>query len=101
MSEYLRLISNSKIDIKSITQSYDLFSAKEAYQNLKSSNQDSSKMAVSIIYNTTYDTKSKRTTKIVTKKFDNISKHSIGVAIAGAGKFAQNTHIPNLKKINS
>ena len=101
MSEYLRLISNSKIDIKSITQSYDLFSAKEAYQNLKSSNQDSSKMAVSIIYNTTDDTKSKRTTKIATKKFDNISKHSIGVAIAGAGKFAQNTHIPNLKKINS
>ena len=58
-------------------------------------------MAVSIIYNTTHDTKSKRTTKIATKKFDDISKHSIGVAIAGAGKFAQNTHIPNLKKINS
>ena len=101
MAEYLRLISNSKIDIKSITQSYDLFSVKEAYQNLKSSNQNPSKMAVSIIYNTTADTKSKRTTKITTKKSRNTSKKSIGVAIAGAGKFAQNTHLPNLKKINS
>ena len=101
MAEYLRLISDSKIDIKSITESYDVSSVKDAYNHLKSSDGNNLKIAVSIKYNTAATTESKRTTKIVTKKPDNVSKKSIGIAIAGAGKFAQNTHLPNLKKLNS
>ena len=101
MSEYLRLISNSKIDIKSTIKSYDLSSVKEAYETLKSSSLDKSKVSISIQYNTTVEKESKLTTKILTDKSNNVSKQPIGIAIAGAGKFAQNTHLPNLKTLKS
>ena len=68
MAEYLRLISDSKIDIKSITESYDLFSVKDAYKHLKSTEANNPKIAVSIKYDTTATIDSKLTTKIVTKK---------------------------------
>ena len=101
MEEYLRLISDSKIDVKSTTESYDLSSFQDAYNKLKSSNKTNAKIAVSIKYDITAKTQSKLIRKVVTKQRDHISNKSIGIAIAGAGKFAQNTHLPNLKKLNS
>ena len=101
MEEYLRLLSNSKINVKSTIESYDLSSFKDAYEQLKSPTGNKPMIAVSLKYDVTTKTASKLNRKVDAIQHNDVSNKSIGIAIAGAGKFAQNTHLPNLRKLNS
>lgn len=93
MVEYCRLISERKIDIGVTNYKlYTISDVEKAYESLISEKNKELLLILEYHKNISYD-----------KKFINISTNIksslINVAVVGTGSFAQNMHIPNIKKL--
>lgn len=99
MEEYLKLIAERKLDFKSlVSEVYDINNAPNAYQELI----ESEKKPLGILFDYNIES-SKKIDKLKTRiEVQEIKKKSgiLNVAIIGAGSFAKNTHLPNLKKLS-
>ncbi len=93
MEEYCSLLSKKKIDLKLTNYKiYNILDVKKAYENL---NLKGNKELLAILEysKNNYDQ---------SKSFNinsNVKSSLINVAIIGTGSFAQNVHIPNIKKL--
>lgn len=95
MDEYLRLISDKKIDISSLIEKvYSIEDAPKAYEEL------SSAPAKPLIVLLEYNSDVVPCKKIVCSNLK-VSKENINVGLIGAGAFAKGTHLPGLKKLNN
>jgi predicted dehydrogenase len=93
MYEYLRLLSEGKIDIKPILErEYDIADAPRAYQELSTAPEKP--LGILLAYGPGPE---KRATKMALQTFKQSSK--INVAVVGAGGFAKSTHLPNLRAL--
>ncbi|UCC39964.1 MAG: bi-domain-containing oxidoreductase [Candidatus Aminicenantes bacterium] len=99
MEEYLRLIAENKFDFKSLVSDvYNINNAPEAYQKLLSD--EKRPLSILLDYNIkSFKKKEKLKTKIKTRKLMK-KPNIINVGIIGAGGFAKNTHLLNLKKLS-
>lgn len=96
MAEYLRLISENRIDIKPLVNSvYVIDDVGDAYESLKDSN-NSRPLMVLLSYP---ERKSSSITKITNPNVKVSGKDKISIAIIGAGGFAKGMHLPNLKAL--
>lgn len=93
MSEYLKLISEKKLDIDALIEAtFPIESAKEAYEYIKS---DEKPLIVLLEYNLEAIPEN-----IISYKSKTIlKKERINVGIIGAGSFTQDVHLPNLEKL--
>jgi len=95
MAEYLRLIAETKLNIKSlIAKTYPLEQAPQAYEALK----DSSTKPLMVLLSYPQDTEIKRT--IPNPQASVAGKDKIRMAIIGAGGFAKGMHLPNLQTLS-
>ncbi|WP_434304794.1 bi-domain-containing oxidoreductase [Clostridium botulinum] len=96
MEEYLRLVSNNKIDLDTLIEKvYEIDKADKAYEELK--NGENKPLMILLKYSEEMPDKIERTVyvnKEVEKK-----DGKINVAIVGAGGFAKEMHLPNLQKL--
>jgi predicted dehydrogenase/threonine dehydrogenase-like Zn-dependent dehydrogenase len=99
MSEYLRLLCNGSIKLDSIVdKSYTINDAPNVYENLKTGLLKS----MVIILSYPKDSDSDEVKRMIRCSSFNENKNgNIQVAIAGAGGFAQSTHLPNLQSLNT
>lgn len=97
MEEYLRLVSEGKITLKSIIEKvYSVDDASEAYEELKSSEDKP------LIILLKYDNEEEKIKRVVNIKSESTKKDGkINVAIVGIGGFAKGMHLPNLKKLSN
>ena len=92
MEAFVRLIEGKKINISSlISHEFKFENAKEAYDLILSKKEAFTGIVLK------YDTK-KELSKTVTFKQKNILKSKVEVGFIGAGSFAQNYLLPNLKE---
>ena len=99
MEEYLRLIAEKKIDFaKLVDRTFSFIDAPKAYDELR--RDENRPLAVLLHYNVDTSIEEKEKTKIplISKP---IKKDKLKVAVVGAGSFAKNVHLPNLKKLSS
>lgn len=99
MEEYLKLIAEKKIDFERIVdKTYTFVDASQAYTDLKST--ENRPLAIILDYNLETTREEKRKTKIhlIPKA---TRKGRLKVAVVGAGSFAKNFHLPNLKKLSN
>ncbi len=97
MSEYLKLLSESKIRIKNlISEYYDILEAPLAYENLKKPNSRS--LIVILTYSKNYAIPN-QLLNISNNKI-NSNNGKIGIAVVGAGSFARYTHLPNILSLS-
>ena len=96
MEEYLRLVAENKIDLNPLIEKvYEIDKASEAYEDLK--NSQNKPLIILLKYNEDVQ----EVNRIVTIKGEFFKKDGkINVAIIGAGEFAKNVHLPNLKKLS-
>ncbi|KXK06032.1 MAG: oxidoreductase domain-containing protein [Chlorobi bacterium OLB4] len=93
MEEYCRLVATGKLNLKPVN--YKLFKITEvesAYESLSSG--EKKELLVILEYN--------KDSKYENKKINissNVKSSLINVAMVGTGSFAQNMHIPNIKKL--
>jgi predicted dehydrogenase/threonine dehydrogenase-like Zn-dependent dehydrogenase len=99
MQEYLRLLNQGSIQLDAlIDKSFSLTDAPEVYADLKSGLLKS----MVIVLNYPVDSKDATISRLVKLPVTNQGNPGIiKVGIAGAGGFAQSTHLPNLKQLNS
>jgi len=99
MQEYLRLLNQGNIQIDAlINKSFSLTDAPGVYADLKSG------LIKSMVIILNYPVEAKEATISRLIKLPDSNKGnpgSIKVGIAGAGGFAQSTHLPNLRQLNS
>lgn len=97
MAEYLRLVSEKRINIsKLISATYALENAHKAYENLQQS--DNQLLIVLFSYP---GKKENLEHRIDVAPFSGKTSDKIRIALIGAGSFAQNTHLPNLRKLSA
>jgi predicted dehydrogenase len=95
MEEYLRLLEEGKVNIKPLIERvYDIKEADKAYEELK--NPENKPLIVLLKYE---DEEKKIERKVLVNKGFKIDG-KINVALVGAGGFAKEMHLPNLKKLN-
>jgi len=97
MAEYLRLIADGKVAIKTIAErEFDISDAEKAYESLKA---DKDKpLGVLLSYGKEEDRRAEKLgTNVTLKPFKSTGK--INVALVGAGGFAKGMHLPNLKQL--
>lgn len=96
MEEYLRLVAENKIDLNPLIEKvYEIDKASEAYEDLK--NSPNKPLIILLKYNEDVQ----EVNRIITIKGESFKKDGkINVAIIGAGEFAKNVHLPNLKKLS-
>ena len=99
MQEYLRLLNQGSIQLDAlIDKSFSLTDAPEVYADLKSGLLKS----MVIVLNYPVDSKDAKISRLVKLPVTNQGNPGIiKVGIAGAGGFAQSTHLPNLKQLSS
>jgi len=96
MEEYLKFVAEKKIDLKLLIEKvYEIDNASNAYEELK--NSQNKPLIVLLKYNEELE-ELKRVITIKGEPFKRDGK--INVAIVGAGGFAKNMHLPNLKKLS-
>ena len=97
MAAYLDLLATKLIDIAPlISSTAPLQKAPEAFSSLESS--DQRPMIVLLSYPEAPDTLNRRRIDIITKKPASTGK--VRLAVAGAGSFVKNLHLPNLEKLS-
>jgi predicted dehydrogenase len=96
MQEYLRLIADKKIDIKSlIEREYEIEEAGKAYEEIRSS--ENKPFMVLLKYK---QEKRENISRKIEIKSEPVKKDGlINIAVIGAGAFAKGVHIPNLLKL--
>ncbi len=96
MAEYLRLISDGKIQIKPMIESiYEIDRAAEAYERLKSGNDKP--LMVLLSYPETND--KPEANRISTPIINKTQNGLLNLALIGAGGFSVGMHLPNLKQL--
>lgn len=100
MGEYLRQVHEGNIRLDAlIDKSFSVTEAPDVYTNLKSGTLKS--MVIVLSYPLESDSLSiSRSVRLASQSITNPLSR-INVAIAGAGGFAQSTHLPNLKQLNA
>jgi predicted dehydrogenase/threonine dehydrogenase-like Zn-dependent dehydrogenase len=101
MQEYLRLVDSEQINLaKIISKTYSIDQVSEAFESIKSDNKKP--LMVILEYGKPEDmlmaSQIPKDTKIVLNDRP-INKKLINVALIGAGSFATNMHLPNLRKM--
>lgn len=98
MEEYLRLIADRKINIDSLIEKiHKVEEASKAYAEIKS---DVEKPLITLLeYEADTNTEPEAEIHFDTKPLK--SEGRIHVALIGAGDFAKNVHLPNLRKLES
>lgn len=101
MSEYLNMISSGKISLKNLIEmKFDVSEASLAFQELNS--QENKPLIVLLGYVKDSTVTTSQNSLINNKYEGKKSKGSLlNIAIIGAGSFAKEVHLPNLKKLNS
>jgi len=99
MEEYLRLLTEGKVDFKAILdREYHISEALKAYEELKRS--EDRPIGVVLRYDVDEEKREEKLdTKIVLKEGKGRDDR-INVALVGAGNFAKSVHLPNLKKLS-
>jgi predicted dehydrogenase len=102
MEEYLRMLAEGKVNFKTlISKEYDLTDAPEAYRELKEG--EDRPLGVLLRYLSEKATAEQGLLKVERKVLVNskpLKKEGmINVAIIGVGGFAQNVHLPNMRKL--
>ena len=101
MQEYLRLIAEGKIRLDSILQQeFNVEDATKAYQALRSFPRP---LGILLRYSDIEKNNQKQETKtqlLHTHRRDSPSNNKIKIALIGAGHFAKNVHLPNLKQLS-
>lgn len=96
MEEYLRLLAEGRISLANLRpQIFSIDRAVEAYESLK---QEGEKPLIALLEYPHSETALQRTISMRPLK---AKGKRIGVAVAGAGGFAQGTHLPNLAALHS
>ncbi len=96
MEEYLRLVSNNKIDLDTLIEKvYEIDKADKAYEELK--NGENKPLMILLKYSEEMPDKIERTV-YVNKEIEK-KDGKINIAIVGAGGFAKGMHLPNLQKL--
>jgi predicted dehydrogenase/threonine dehydrogenase-like Zn-dependent dehydrogenase len=97
MEEYLRLVQEGRISLANLQPKvFPIDSAEEAYESLKKPGQ---KPLLAILSYPFTETALQRT--IPTQTTPRRNSRSIGVALVGAGGFAQAMHLPNMMKLGA
>lgn len=95
MVEYCRLVSKRSVDL-AITdyKTFNILDVEKAYEDLNSKGNKELLVILEYNKNTSYENKNINISS-------NIKSSLINVAIIGTGSFAQNMHIPNIKKLKN
>lgn len=98
MQEYLRMLAEHKVDFRSlISKEYNFTDAIEAYSELIEASEKP--LGIILKYNSDNTSESNIERKIIISPKQQ-KQGIIKVGIIGAGNFAQNVHLPNLKKLS-
>lgn len=98
LEEYLRLLSEHKVQVRSMIQEvYPLEQATEAYNRLSSS--DDKPLMVLLSY--PENENSARSEKVMISSVRASGKNKVRIALIGAGGFAKAMHLPNIKELSN
>lgn len=95
MEEFLRLVSENKVNIKNLITEFNIEDVQTAYESLLSGKEE----IIGVVLNWGNQAKviSPRTVTISKKKNER-DKDKVNIAIMGAGGISKGFHLPNLKK---
>ncbi|MBC8312928.1 MAG: bi-domain-containing oxidoreductase [Candidatus Cloacimonetes bacterium] len=103
MQEYLNLIQDKKINLEKIVD--EIYPIEQAEKAFESFSKDIRPLLVLLQYASPKIDNSEcfkiPTSKVVIKTKKNIGKSIINIGLIGCGNFAQNIHLPNIKKLSN